>query len=83
MGRVKTMPREARTTLGLKILTRGSQMMRASTPAASAERIMLPRLPGFSTVSTMKRRGLLESLRSSRLRDQVSPMPRRPSGFSR
>ena len=50
-GTLKIVPILARIALGLNKSVLGSAMMTASTPAASAVRMIAPKLPGFSTVS--------------------------------
>ena len=54
IGRVKRLPVLARTTLGLKRSVCESQRRRPSMPVASAERMMVPRLPGFSICSATR-----------------------------
>ena len=47
-GSVKTAPVEARIAFGFQTSACASATISASAPAASAERAIAPRLPGFS-----------------------------------
>ena len=73
----------ARTTLGLLMSVRSSQTMTASTPAASAERKMVPRFPGFSTDSATTKNGAVDLRRKSAIVERIcGPSASRPSGRS-
>jgi hypothetical protein len=63
-GTLKMVPILARIALGLNKSVLGSAMMTASTPAASAVRMMAPKLPGFATVSKTIISGFFFGLKS-------------------
>ena len=56
-GTEKSVPMLALTTFGLLMSVHWSQTITALTPAASAERNIVPRLPGFSMDSATTTRG--------------------------
>ena len=82
-GTVNRQPSEARTTLGLNGSVVGSATITASTPAASAVRSMVPRLPGFSIPSITSRSGSGRSLIRSRPVSNWGATAKSPSGRSR
>ena len=82
IGTENIVPVEARTTFGLCMSVVRSQTMTAATFAASAERRIVPRLPGFSMASVTMTRAFSGSFSAESGIETCGPVMRRPSGRS-
>ena len=82
IGTENIVPVDARTTFGLCTSVVRSQTMTAAAFAASAERRIVPRLPGFSIASVTRTSAWSGSFRSARVTETCGPTISKPSGRS-